>query len=280
MKKQVLTIGTTVLFLTIALSGCLEELEDFVQQISDEFGEHEETTVLTTHSNFSIASWNLQIFGQSKASNETLLSYYADKLDDYDLFIVQEIRDATGTALEKFADKLSGYSYIVSERAGRTSSKEQYAIFYNNRTTLISVHDWTTEKQEEFERPPLQATFRVNNWTFTLYTIHTKPSNVSVELSNLEELVGSPEQDTLILGDLNADGSYYDEDNIQHFTSWHWIITNDMDTTVAASDNTYDRIIINNATMNNYLSVGIMDDVTKDQSDHYLVYAIFNPDQP
>lgn len=29
-----------------------------------------------------------------------------------------------------------------------------------------------------------------------------------------------------------------------HFTDWNWVITNDIDTTVAASDNTYNRIII------------------------------------
>lgn len=58
------------------------------------------------------------------------------------------------------------------------------------------------------------------------------------------------------------------------------MITNDIDTTVATSDNTYDRIIINEATENNLLSVGVMDDVTKSQSDHYLVYAVFNPEVP
>ena len=56
------------------------------------------------------------------------------------------------------------------------------------------------------------------------------------------------------------------------------MITNDIDTTVATSDNTYDRIIFNDATGNNFLSVGVMDDVTKSQSDHYLVYAVFNPE--
>lgn len=278
MKKQVLlTIVLTTLITATLVNGCLKELP-----YPNVFNErnNENNTVLVSANNFSIASWNLQVFGQSKASNETLLSYYANKLDDYDLFIVQEIRDASGTAIKKLAEKLPAYNYVISERAGKTNSKEQYAIFYNNRTALVSVHDWTTEKQDEFERPPLEATFNVNNWTFTLYTIHTKPSNVSSELSNLEDLIGSPENDTIVLGDLNADGSYYDEDNIQHFINWHWIITNDMDTTVATSNNTYDRIIINDTTMNNYLSVGIMDDVTKSQSDHYLVYAIFNPNQP
>lgn len=39
-------------------------------------------------------------------------------------------------------------------------------------------------------------------------------------------------------------------------------------------------IIINNATENNFISAGVMSDVTKDESDHYLVYAVFNPNVP
>ncbi|KAA0001097.1 MAG: hypothetical protein FE040_00970 [Thermoplasmata archaeon] len=96
------------------------------------------------------------------------------------------------------------------------------------------------------------------------------------ELTNLENLTGEPSADTLILGDLNADGSYYDENDREQFINWDWVITNDMDTTVASSDNTYDRIIINNAVENNLISVGIMKDVTKDESDHYLIYAVFD----
>jgi len=232
---------------------------------------------LSSATNFSIASWNLQIFGQTKASNDTLLSYYADKLDDYDLFIIQEIRDKEGTAIQKLADKLPEYDYIVSKRAGTTSSKEQYAVFYDSRATLISYHDWTDEKQNEFERPPLEVKFTVSKWTFTIYTIHTKPSDVPNELTNLENLTGMPSGDTIILGDLNADGSYYDEDDREQFASWDWVITNDIDTTVAASNNTYDRIIINNAVENNFIITGIMKDVTKDESDHYLIYAVFDP---
>jgi len=193
---------------------------------------------------------------------------------------VQEIRDKAGTAIQKLAAKLPEYSYIVSQRAGTTSSKEQYAVFYDSRATLVSYHDWTPEKQNEFERPPFEATFTVSNWTFTLYTIHTRPSNVPNELANLENLTGEPSADTIILGDLNADSSYYDEDNRAQFANWDWVITNDMDTTVASSDNTYDRIIINNATENNFIRVGIMKDVTKDESDHYLVYGVFNPNVP
>lgn len=229
---------------------------------------------------FSIASWNLQAFGPAKASNSTLLTYYADKLGTFDLFVIQEIRDESGTALNALAERLPAYHYIASERAGQNTSKEQYAIFYDTRATLVNTTDWTKQEQNEFERPPLKATFTVRNWTFTVYTIHTKPANTPQELTSLEHLVDTPSTDTIILGDLNADGDYYYHGVLHNFLSWHWVITSDMDTTVAASSNAYDRIIINNVTENNFISAGIMNDVHSGQSDHYLVYATFTPEEP
>ena len=255
----------------IGFCGCLDNIKDNFNDINGDSDNEQDG-----EGNFYIASWNLQIFGQSKASNETLLNYYADKLDEYDIFIVQEIRDASGTAIQIFAEKFPEYEYVISNRAGQSSSKEQYAVFYNGRATLIDFHDYQLEYQQDMQRPPLKITFTSNNWTFTIYTIHIQPDNVAGELSILETIVGEPSVDTIILGDFNADGDYYDEENIIHFTDWIWSISNDLDTTVAASDNTYDRIIFNDATENNYYSMGVMGDVTKDQSDHYLVYAIFN----
>ena len=40
------------------------------------------------------------------------------------------------------------------------------------------------------------------------------------------------------------------------------------------------RIIINGETENNFQYTGVMNDVTDGQSDHYLVYAVFNPSHP
>jgi hypothetical protein len=36
--------------------------------------------------------------------------------------------------------------------------------------------------------------------------------------------------------------------------------------------------IFNDATGNSFQSIGVMDDTTKSQSDHYLAYAVFNPE--
>jgi len=261
----------TALLISIIFCGCI------VDNLDNNDLSHYETKV--NDDNISIAIWNLQIFGLSKASNETLLNYYTEKLDKYDIFIIQEIRDSSGNAIEILAERFPDYKYIISNRAGQSSSKEQYAIFYTEKATLIDFYDYQAEYQQDLQRPPLKTTFISHNWTFTIFTIHTQPDSVPGELSILEDIVGNPLGDTIILGDLNADGSYYDENNIVHFISWNWVVTNNIDTTVAKSDNTYDRIIINRATENNFHSIGVMDDVTSDQSDHYLIYAIFTNDK-
>jgi hypothetical protein len=40
------------------------------------------------------------------------------------------------------------------------------------------------------------------------------------------------------------------------------------------------HLIYKTITKNNFISVGIMNDVDSGQSDHYLVYAVFNSEEP
>jgi len=238
---------------------------------------HPSSSPQNTSDTVAIAVWNLENFGTSKAANETLLEFYATTIDDYTVIVLQEIRDPTGAALQSLAKKLPRYSYVLSAPAGQGSSKEQYAIFYSKAVTLVRTRDWTETEQDNFERPPFEATFTIQNWTVTLVTIHAKLHNVPQELTTLERLIGTPSQDTILLGDLNADGDQYYDGVLHHFLNWRWVITSEMDTTVAKSSNAYDRIIINAAAENNFIRSQIMTDVEASQSDHYLVSALFNP---
>ena len=268
---------TIIIISIISLTGCLDSFESIKIKIDE--NEHSNADV-DTEKDISIACWNLQIFGLSKARNESLLSYYHSKLSTFDIFIIQEIRDASGTAIETFAELFHNHTHIISKRAGKTSSKEQYAIFYNEKLTLLDYDDFTDEYQAEINRPPLQATFKCNNLTFTIFTIHTDPDDVYNELSTFEEITSTSSIDSIIMGDLNADGTYYDESNKNHFLNWYWILPDYIDTTVASSDNTYDRIIINEKMKNNIISYGVMDNVTQSQSDHYMIYATINTEEP
>ena len=81
------------------------------------------------------------------------------------------------------------------------------------------------------------------------------------------------EKNKILLGDLNADCSYYDTPP-SHFLDWNWIIRDDEDTTSSLTNCAYDRIIVTqnvNTLVSNY---GIYTEgIDKEVSDHYLVWV-------
>jgi len=224
----------------------------------------------------SVAAWNLKIFGKSKAEDQELMSYYADKIDDYDIVFIQEIRDASGDAFRQLCAALPQHSCRASSRAGRSSSKEQYGLIFKDME-LLEFQDWNEGLpagfEDVFERPPLTVKFRKDDFDFYATVIHTKPTDADAEITALERLVGNISDDSIVLGDLNADCSYYQRDD---FSGWLWAVGDGEDTTVGRTDCAYDRILINSEAHNNYMGYGIMDDVQPDQSDHYLIWAHFN----
>lgn len=228
---------------------------------------------ISSPSSLSIAAWNLQIFGRSKASNPELMEFYANKLDDYDIAIIQEIRDSSGTAFDSLCAMMDGYNCFVSQRAGTTSSKEQIGIFYKS-VTLTDIHeDYSNSSYEKWNRPPLIADFKAGNWSFSIVTSHLDPDEVKTELFYLETVAQDILHDTIVIGDLNADCDYYDTPPAD-FLSWTWIIPDFADTTVSQTDCAYDRIILNNDSR--FISYGIEKGINSDQSDHYLIWADFD----
>lgn len=220
-----------------------------------------------------IANWNLQIFGQSKASDLTLMNLYAEKINDYDIIFVQEIRDSAETAFPQLCEKLENYSCMTSSRAGRSTSKEQYGVIYKNGISVLEFTDYNPDAQNRWERPPIKVTFNISNYILTTYNIHTKPDDVQSELSALQDIV-SDSGNVLILGDLNADCSYYDNPDETEFDSWNWLITDTQDTTVAKTDCAYDRLILNSDANAESQTYGIdTQEITSDVSDHYLVWV-------
>lgn len=250
-----------------------------------------------------VAAFNVQVFGRSKRSKEEVMDYLAKIAREFDVMLVQELRDATQQTAPAYLEEinsLSGpdYAFVRSERLGRSSSKEAYAYFYNT-STVQHVNDYVwADEDDVFEREPYIASFRSGNFDFTLVGVHIKPSEAEAEIGWLDEVVDEvlarnpDENDVIVLGDLNADGSYLDEDSASPMDGeYFWTITNDMDTTVAPSDNTYDRIVMLDDTLDHeyvpdssgvfYFDklYGISDpELVEDISDHYPIYAIFKTD--
>ena len=159
-----------------------------------------------------IANWNLNVFGESKAGNNELMALYKEKISNYDIIFVQEIRDISGLAFLELCSSLENYSCINSSRAGRTNYKEQYGVIFRDYINLVSFKDYNPDSLDRWERPPVRLEFKINDSGFIIYNIHVKPDDVAKELDYLEDVVNDS-GNVIILGDLNADCSYYDEKN-------------------------------------------------------------------
>ncbi len=252
--------------------------------------------------NLRLAAFNIQIFGKAKLEKDEVMDVLVGIAQEFDVMLVQEVRDATETAADRFLERINEvseltYAMYESERLGRTRSKEQYVIYYiPSRVQLIDAYI-LEDPSDAFEREPLVATFRSGNFDFTVVGCHIDPDVAEDELNALAAavptiLAANPsEQDIILLGDFNADGRYLDESDLTTIfpaATYEIVITDDMVTTTRTS-NTYDRIILTDATfLSEYVAgsaqpfefdweYGIEDEkLVKKVSDHYPVFAEFN----
>jgi hypothetical protein len=202
-----------------------------------------------------MASFNIQIFGQSKMKKATAVSTLLRILDRYDLVFIMEIRDSDDTAIYDLLERLNqksakNYQIIVSERLGRTSSKEQYAYLYNPDKVMPEQAYVFNDTRNLFEREPYVAHFRFGADTFTMIGIHTSPSDVPTELGALPPVYNEAWQkfgsrNIFIVGDLNADCSYYNPKyGFDLFADAVTpLVPEGMDTTVSNTSCTYDRVL-------------------------------------
>ncbi|NOQ29377.1 MAG: endonuclease [Methanosarcinales archaeon] len=250
-----------------------------------------------------LGAFNIQVFGKSKASKPEVMEVLGKIIRTYDLVAIQEIRDKSQTALPALVDVVNAnsstpYDYVVSERLGRTTSKEQYAYIYNNQTVELTGTPHTYPEPngtDPFHREPYIASFRVldGNFDATLITIHADPDEATEEINALDDVVRyaqstyPDERDFIVMGDLNADCRYFDEDSnsAMHGSEYYWCINNSVDTTTKTTDCTYDRIIITNPAVPDFtgdadvfrfdLEYALNASETTAVSDHYPVYAEF-----
>jgi hypothetical protein len=184
----------------------------------------------------------------------------------------------------------------MGPREGRSGSKEQYWVIYDTtKFTVLGVEPWP-DGEDKFERNPLGVFFRTTgSFDFILINNHLQPAGAEAEIRALPEVIGYyqevwNEPDVIVLGDFNADGQYYDEGLLTAVfppPDYKIIIPNELDTTVAASDNTYDRIVITASLLEDYNdNYGVIrfDEIydfsqytaePRAVSDHYPVWAEF-----
>ena len=214
-----------------------------------------------------------------KASNATIRQFVASKIRESDIFVAQEIKDESGDAVKLlWGEVKSDFDVALSQRAGTTSSKEQYAIFYRRslvspiRTNDLSLSD---VYYRYWERPPFEVTFKSQNYSFTLVTLHAKPTNAENETHQLEWITSTLSGDVMVIGDMNLACDYARDASTKFFLNWTWEIPDDADTTSGATNCAYDRIIVNPSMKSHVSQAGI--DTATNFSDHYEIFTVVNP---
>jgi endonuclease/exonuclease/phosphatase family metal-dependent hydrolase len=172
-----------------------------------------------------IASFNIQVFGESKLRKPEAMHTICELVRRYDVVAIQELRSTSDEIMPRFIAELNAkgrrYDFVVGPRLGRTSSKEQYVFVFDTATIECDKSATYTVPNpgDKMHRAPLVSSFRTRNappqqaFTFTLVNIHTDPDEVPQELAALADAIrgvrnnGRGEDDVLLLGDLNADES-------------------------------------------------------------------------
>jgi len=252
-----------------------------------------------------VAAFNVQVFGQTKRGKAEVMDVLFRVAREFDVVLIQEIRDSSGETAPAYLEGINGlewppYAYVESPRLGRTSSKESYAYYWN--TATVQLIEGSARVYEDaldvYEREPYVASFRAGLFDFTLIGVHTRPEDARWEIGNLTVVARSvldanpAEADIVILGDLNADGDYFDEDGPSPLREepYVWLTDNGLDT-MTRTDWTYDRIVVTGSTLHEYVGgsctafyfdaeYGLSGNIVEDVSDHYPLYAVFRVDQP
>lgn len=172
-----------------------------------------------------VASYNIQMFGESKASKPYVMSTIAGVVQQFDIVAIQEIRTKDEYFIDNFLRAYVNrngrrYSRVVGPRLGRSSSKEQYAFLYDTETVELNprmVYTVRDHQDDLLHREPLVAMFRTRAvspneaFTFMLINTHTDPDETDTELDALAQVYRSVwrgsggEDDVILLGDLNTD---------------------------------------------------------------------------
>ncbi|XP_064606216.1 deoxyribonuclease-1-like isoform X2 [Liolophura sinensis] len=228
------------------------------------------TTFTTMADGFRIGAFNIQIFGKKKAENPDVMNTIAKILRRYNIVLIQEIRDKSGEAIKKLLQEVNKYSgkkhkfeMIISDRLGRTNSKEQYAFFYRTAEGIKVVDSYHYDdgseatKEDTFQREPFVVRFHIPQLVvkdIAMVAIHTDPGQAVAETKELARVIDDVMNtwkidDVIVLGDLNADCSVFPKKawknlSLRTNSKYFWPIGDSVDTTTTNTDCAYDRFIL------------------------------------
>lgn len=248
-----------------------------------------------------IATFNIQIFGKTKASRPAIMSQLVAIIRKYDVVAVQEVKDVSGEAPRLLLDAVNDggdrtYAMLLSPRTGLQAddrtSQEQYAVLYDTALVEALPGDrlFDDEGHDLFQREPYLTHLktRTGDFSFVLIGIHTRPESAVAEIGALHDVVEwaratyPDEDDFIALGDYNAGCDYASPEQLDQLDlrgpGYFWIVPDDSDSNV--SPNTacaYDRIVTTVGTKAAFTGEWGVDRAFTDKavSDHWPVWAEF-----
>jgi deoxyribonuclease-1-like protein len=247
-----------------------------------------------------IATFNIQVFGESKAQTAPVMDILARVARNFDVIAIQEVRARSQDVIPSFVEQINSagrrYDYVIGERLGRTTSKEQYAFIFDTQSVEVDRQQLYTvaDPDDLLHREPLVALFRVrgpspeNAFTFTLVNVHTDPDEVPQEMNVLDDVYmavrndGRNEDDVILLGDFNADDQHLGD--VGRLSGITWVISG-MPTNTKGTHQ-YDNLIFTEQATREFTGRGGVFDfmreynLTMEQaekvSDHLPVWAEFS----
>ncbi|RVE69049.1 hypothetical protein OJAV_G00073810 [Oryzias javanicus] len=222
--------------------------------------------LLHLSSSLLLGAFNIRTFGDTKASNETLMNIISTVVHRYDIILIQEVRDVDLSATTKLMEYVnkggSEFGYVVSEPLGRSTYKERYLFLYRQQAVSV-VKNYTYDDgcepcgTDTFNREPFVVMFSSKNSassSFALVPQHTSPDSAVQEVDALYDVVADVRSrwstnNIVLLGDFNSGCNYVLDSEwelIRLFTdkSFHWLIPDSADTTVTTTVCPYDRIVV------------------------------------
>lgn len=263
-----------------------------------------------------IATFNVQTFGESKVGKEDVMSELSRICKMFDVIAMQEIRSPQSEPVQNLvkrmnADGASQYTFVLSTQIGRSTSpshREQYAfIFDSARIRLSNDPSRTYVMNDELDlmhREPFVASFTAipqgedtrTPFSFTLINVHTDPDEVTGaagtgnELDVLADVYVNVraweysrhgEDDFILLGDLNTSSTkLFGLAKIPGLTS----LTAGLPTNTPGSkeldhilmDSITTREFTGQANVVDYSLLQISPEMASDISDHRPVWAQFS----
>lgn len=252
-----------------------------------------------------IASFNLSRFDDAKAANRKTAAFTASLLRDADAAALQEGLGLSGEAARDFAGLIGpDREFLLGPPQGRNAYyRENFLFVWNKNRVSLAASAVYPDPEKTFERPPMAAYFKAPGFGFILVNCHVKPdetgARTAAEIAALPEVARYfsrlwGEKDTLVLGDLNADGAYYNGENLALVfpqSEWTIVIGSGRDTTVSPNNAfSYDRLVIPKSAAEDWTGAwgvvrfdswdecrAVTENPMTDISDHYPLWADFSP---